>query len=137
MMAGHQTRHLQRGFNSLAVGLALSVLFASAPVFAHGGKKPGAVKPPVAAAETGGGDATAAALPFPVALGGPFELTDHKGQRRTSADFSGRYQIIFFGYARCDAICPVALQNALDAIDILGSEGDRIQPPPPIEITTL
>ena len=67
-------------------------------------------------------------MPFPVALGGPFELTDHKGQRRGSADFAGRYQIIFFGYARCDAICPVALQNALDAIDILGSEGDRIQP---------
>lgn len=72
----------------------------------------------------------AAAIPvaFPVAIGGPFELVDHFGNRRSSGDFEGAYPLIFFGYAQCKSICPVALRTMLDAVDLLTEDGKRLQP---------
>ncbi|WP_259918759.1 SCO family protein [Jannaschia sp. M317] len=61
---------------------------------------------------------------FPSNFGGAYTLTDHHGQTRTQADPEGRVQLIFFGYASCEAICTVALPimsevaSALSARDI-------------------
>ena len=33
-------------------------------------------------------------------VGGPFELTDHNGRRRTDTDFRGKLVVLYFGYAR-------------------------------------
>ena len=65
---------------------------------------------------------------FPVEIGGPFELVDHFGNARGSGDFDGAYPLIFFGYARCESICPVALRTMLDAVDLMAEDGRRIQP---------
>ena len=40
------------------------------------------------------------------AVGGPFTLTDKNGQRVSSDQFKGKYQIIYFGYTFCPDACP-------------------------------
>jgi protein SCO1/2 len=72
--------------------------------------------------------AEAIPVAFPVAIGGPFELVDHFGNTRSSGDFEGAYPLIFFGYAQCESICPVALRTMLDAVDLLTEDGKRLQP---------
>lgn len=66
--------------------------------------------------------------PFPFEVGGPFRLTDHNGREVSDEDFRGSYLLVFFGYANCDRICPVGLRLMVEAIDLLGEDGARIQP---------
>lgn len=68
------------------------------------------------------------AAPFPVQLGGPFDLIDHFGERRTDRDFLGRYLLVFFGYANCPGICSAALPSMAAAVDALGDAADKVQP---------
>ncbi len=68
------------------------------------------------------------AAPCPLALGGPFDLVDHDGRRRTERDFRGRYLLVFFGYASCDGMCPLSLARLADAMDLLEPAGARVQP---------
>lgn len=68
------------------------------------------------------------AAPFPVQLGGPFDLIDHHGRRRTEQDFDGRYLLVFFGYANCPGICSAALPSMAAAVDGLGDAADAVQP---------
>jgi protein SCO1/2 len=66
--------------------------------------------------------------PFPADIGGPFALVSHTGQAVTDADFHGRHMLVFFGYARCEAICPVGLKQMTEAVNLLGALGERVQP---------
>ncbi len=68
------------------------------------------------------------ALPFPVAVGGPFDLVDHHGDRRTDEDFLGRHILVFFGYAHCPGICSAALPTMAAAVDGLGDRAELVQP---------
>ena len=61
-------------------------------------------------------------------IGGPFDLIDHMGRRRTDADFRGRLLLVYFGYMFCPDICPTDLQAIAAAIDDLGSAGADVQP---------
>jgi protein SCO1 len=61
-------------------------------------------------------------------IGGPFTLTRGDGQVATDRDFRGRYLLIYFGYTSCPDICPTTLSAIADAIDILGTRADRLQP---------
>ena len=45
------------------------------------------------------------------AMGGPFTLTDHRGQRVSERDFAGRYRLVYFGFTYCPDVCPVDLQT--------------------------
>ncbi len=65
---------------------------------------------------------------FPVIKKGDFTLIDHHGDARTSKDPEGRYQLLFFGYAKCKAICSMALPNMAEAIDVLDSFGLPVTP---------
>lgn len=67
-------------------------------------------------------------LPFPVTIDGRYALVDQDGVPRTQADFLGRYPLIFFGYANCRGICPVALPHIAAALDALGADGTMVQP---------
>lgn len=67
-------------------------------------------------------------LPMDKLFGGPFALTDHNGERRTDADYRDRYMLIFFGYTSCPVICPTDLQHMAEALDLLGSDAERVQP---------
>jgi cytochrome oxidase Cu insertion factor (SCO1/SenC/PrrC family) len=55
-------------------------------------------------------------------IGGPFSLTDNKGQTKTDRDFRGRYMLIYFGYTYCPDVCPTALQSMTQAMDRLAPE---------------
>ena len=55
-------------------------------------------------------------------IGGPFSLTDDKGETKTDKDFRGRYMLIYFGYTYCPDVCPTALQSMTEAVDRLAPE---------------
>lgn len=61
-------------------------------------------------------------------VGGDFELTDHFGRHVTSADYRGRFVLIFFGFTHCKVVCPRALTRISGALERLGSNADAIQP---------
>lgn len=66
-------------------------------------------------------------LPAPLAadtptLGGPFELTDQNGVRRTDADFHGFYPLIYFGFTHCPDLCPTTLSLMARALDTLAEQ---------------
>jgi cytochrome oxidase Cu insertion factor (SCO1/SenC/PrrC family) len=61
-------------------------------------------------------------------VGGPFDLIDHAGRRRTDADFRGKLVLLYFGYTHCPDVCPTELQALSLALDMLGPAGDAVQP---------
>ena len=65
---------------------------------------------------------------FPEIKGGDFKLLDQFGRERTSASPEGQYQLLFFGYANCKAICSVALPSMSAAIDILDDKNLAVTP---------
>ena len=65
---------------------------------------------------------------FPDVKGGDFSLVDQDGNERTSKDPQGNFQLVFFGYANCKAICSVALPRMAGAIDILENENIIVTP---------
>ncbi|MBV8751296.1 MAG: SCO family protein [Hyphomicrobiales bacterium] len=61
-------------------------------------------------------------------VGGPFDLIDQTGRRRTDADFRGKLGLLYFGYTHCPDVCPTELQALSLALDMLGPAGDAVQP---------
>jgi protein SCO1/2 len=57
-----------------------------------------------------------------------FRLVDQHGQTRTSAEFHGRFMLVFFGFTHCPDICPVELQTMTTALDQLGAAADKVTP---------
>ncbi|MDF1750472.1 MAG: SCO family protein [Alphaproteobacteria bacterium] len=65
----------------------------------------------------------------PNLFGGPFSLTDERGNTVTDADFRGQFMLIFFGYTYCPDICPGDLSRLATALDTMRSDNaDRVQP---------
>ena len=56
-------------------------------------------------------------------LGGPFELVDHAGSPRTSAQIIDKPTLIYFGYTYCPDICPVDVAVMGQAVDVLSERG--------------
>jgi protein SCO1/2 len=56
-----------------------------------------------------------------------WELTDHNGQVRTLKDFAGKTVVVFFGYTQCPDVCPTALQEMVEAKQLLGADADKLQ----------
>ena len=63
-----------------------------------------------------------------IAVGGPYALTDQDGQPRTSTDFRGKYQMVYFGYTFCPDVCPTTLAVMSAALDKMGIDQSRIVP---------
>lgn len=66
--------------------------------------------------------------PFNLNLGGAFQLTDQTGMPRTEADPNGQMQLLFFGYANCQAICSVALPLMADVVTDLATSDLAVTP---------
>jgi protein SCO1/2 len=75
---------------------------------------------------------TAAVLPntpgFPNVVGGDYRLIDQFGRERNGRDPDGHFQLIFFGYAGCKAICSVALPRMAQTVDLLAARGITVTP---------
>jgi len=63
-----------------------------------------------------------------VLIGGPFTLTDQRGNTITEADLRGHWSVLYFGYTYCPDVCPVTLQNVTLALEQLGRRASRIVP---------
>ena len=61
-------------------------------------------------------------------VGGPFELTDQTGHRRTDLDFRGKLVVLYFGYTYCPDVCPTELQSISLALEKLGAAAEAVQP---------
>ncbi len=67
-------------------------------------------------------------LAFPIAVGGPFVLTDQHGRQRSEADPAGHLQLLFFGYANCQEICSAALPQMADVAAALRARDVVVTP---------
>ena len=99
-----------------ALAAALAPCMVAATALAHDAPHPAPGLPP------------AEGVPLPFALGGPFTLTDQHGRTRTEADPDGRLQLLFFGYANCEAICTVALPQMAGIVQALRAQGIPVRP---------
>jgi protein SCO1/2 len=61
-------------------------------------------------------------------IGGPFELIDQTGKKRSDAEFRGKLLIVYFGYTTCPDICPTDLMEIGKVMDKLGTSGNDVQP---------
>ena len=57
-----------------------------------------------------------------------FELTDHNGIVRTQEDFTGRWMLVFFGFANCPDVCPTTLSEVAAVMNGLGKDKAKVQP---------
>lgn len=63
-----------------------------------------------------GGSAPAEAEEAPLTgarIGGPFTLTDQRGNTVRDSDFAGQYRLIYFGYSFCPDVCPVDMNRLM------------------------
>lgn len=61
-------------------------------------------------------------------IGGPIKLTTHEGKTFNSDEYKGQYLLVYFGFAFCPDICPTALSNITEALNLLGGDSRNIQP---------
>lgn len=60
-------------------------------------------------------------------LGRDLSMVDTTGQLRTLADYRGKVLLIFFGYTQCPDVCPTALAQAAQALQLLGDQAGDVQ----------
>lgn len=60
-------------------------------------------------------------------VGGPFTLTDQKGETVTEAALAGHPSAMFFGYTYCPDVCPTTLLAATNWLKALGPDGDKLK----------
>ena len=65
---------------------------------------------------------------LPHRIQGKYLLMNHFGEPVSNLDFAGQYQLIYFGYTFCPDICPTSLSTMTQALKLLGTKADRIQP---------
>jgi protein SCO1/2 len=61
-------------------------------------------------------------------MGQDFAISDHNGQLRKLADFTGKVVIVFFGYTQCPDVCPTTMTELVEVKRLLGKDGERLQP---------
>jgi cytochrome oxidase Cu insertion factor (SCO1/SenC/PrrC family) len=105
-----------RGLGVSHIWLALACMLFSAPIAANETVEPTAT------------ELIEGLLSGRAPVGGPFELTDQIGHRRTDADFRGKLVVLYFGYTYCPDVCPTELQSISLALDKLGAAADTVQP---------
>ncbi len=57
-----------------------------------------------------------------------FSLTDHTGRDVTETDYTGRWQLVVFGFTYCPDICPTTLAFVGTILDLLGPDVERVAP---------
>ncbi|OAF10200.1 copper-binding protein [Bradyrhizobium centrolobii] len=62
----------------------------------------------------------------PVAIGGPFQLTDQNGKTVTDKSLKGKPTLIFFGYTHCPDVCPTSLFEISEVLRAMGRDADKI-----------
>lgn len=55
-----------------------------------------------------------------------FTLTDSEGRVRMTADFRGKFLLVFFGFTSCPDVCPTTLSDISLWLEELGADADRM-----------
>lgn len=61
-------------------------------------------------------------------IGGPFTLTDTKGNPVTDATLLAKPALIYFGYASCPDVCPLDNARNTEAVALLAAQGLDVTP---------
>ncbi|MEJ6781016.1 SCO family protein [Aminobacter sp. Piv2-1] len=59
------------------------------------------------------------------AIGGPFSLVSHKGERVSDETLRGKPYLAFFGFTNCPDICPTTLFELSEMMAELGADADK------------
>ncbi len=57
-----------------------------------------------------------------------YSLPDGEGLLRTTDEFAGKFQLVFFGFTNCPDVCPTTLSEVAQVMDDLGDDAARVQP---------
>lgn len=60
-------------------------------------------------------------------LGKDLLMVDTEGQTRTLADYQGKVLMIFFGYTQCPDVCPTAMAQAAQTMELLGTQAEEVR----------
>ncbi|MGF9764182.1 SCO family protein [Microvirga sp. 0TCS3.31] len=60
------------------------------------------------------------------AVGGPFSLVNHRGERVTQDTFKAKPTAYFFGFTHCPEVCPTTLFEMTQHLKELGPDSDRL-----------
>ncbi|MGB3276690.1 MAG: SCO family protein [Castellaniella sp.] len=60
-------------------------------------------------------------------LGRDLDMIDTTGQRRTLADYRGKVLLVFFGYTQCPDVCPTAMAQAAQVMQLLGDQARDVR----------
>lgn len=60
-------------------------------------------------------------------LGHELDMVDTQGHERRLADFEGKALMVFFGYTQCPDVCPTALAQVAQALELLGDKASQVQ----------
>ncbi|MEL7048700.1 MAG: SCO family protein [Pseudomonadota bacterium] len=66
-------------------------------------------------------------VPAALQIGGPFELTSHRGTTFSSEQLKGKPYAMFFGFTHCPDICPSTLLEVSQKLDALGADADKLE----------
>ena len=59
-------------------------------------------------------------------IGGPFTLTNHKGELVSDADLKGKPYVLFFGFTHCPDVCPTTLWELSELMKELGPDANEL-----------
>ncbi|PLC55872.1 SCO family protein [Pollutimonas nitritireducens] len=60
-------------------------------------------------------------------LGRDLDMIDDSGKPRTLADYKGKVAVVFFGFTQCPDVCPTAMAELSETMDLLGSDASKVQ----------
>lgn len=60
-------------------------------------------------------------------FGRDFRMQDQDGRLRSLADFRGQAVVLFFGFTQCPDVCPTTLAEIVQARQLLGADGAKVQ----------
>ncbi|MCG7392918.1 SCO family protein [Microvirga sp. ACRRW] len=60
------------------------------------------------------------------AIGGPFSLVNHHGERVSQDTFKGKPTAYFFGFTHCPEVCPTTLFEMTQHLKTLGPDAERL-----------
>lgn len=60
-------------------------------------------------------------------LGREMTLQDSSGASRTLESYKGKVALVFFGFTQCPDVCPTAMAELAQAVELLGEDASQVQ----------
>ncbi|SHI06663.1 SCO family protein [Pollutimonas bauzanensis] len=60
-------------------------------------------------------------------LGRDLDMQDGDGKPRKLADYKGKVAVVFFGYTQCPDVCPTAMAELSQTMELLGADAAKVQ----------